>query len=295
MTEESRGLTIPIEAGEFETEEAEPLDAIEVRRFRGIAARLNYLSQDRPDIQFATKEVCRDMARPTVNSMKKLKRMARYLLEVPTGVIRLSSTIEDLSDLRVYVDSDWAGCKATRKSTSGGAMTWGGGLLKSWARTQGTQALSSGEAEFCAAIKGSAEAIGMQSILGDMGIRVRITIYTDSSAAKGTASRIGIGKVKHLDVGWLWIQESVRKGQILLRKIDGRTNPGDLMTKPKSAAEAIRLSELTGYSLVIREPRGQKEETFAGFLTRIMKGSVEDEVNKAGTRDWWIEKTMGAH
>ena len=40
LTEESCGLTIPIEAGEFETEEAEPLDATEIRRFRGIAARL---------------------------------------------------------------------------------------------------------------------------------------------------------------------------------------------------------------------------------------------------------------
>ena len=173
-------------------------------------------------------------------------------------------------------------------------MTWGGGLLKSWARTQGTQALSSGEAEFCAAIKGSAEAIGMQSILGDMGIQVSITIYTDSSAAKGTASRIGIGKVKHLDVGWLWIQESVRKGQLKLRKIDGRINPGDLMTKPKSAAEAIRLSELTSYSLVIRKARGAKEESFAGFLARIMKGSVDGEAGKDGTREWWIEKTVKA-
>ena len=134
----------------------------------------------------------------------------------------------------------------------------------------------------------------MQSILGDMGIRVNITIFTDSSAAKGTASRIGIGKVKHLDVGWLWIQESVRKGKIKLRKIDGRTNPGDLMTKPKSAAEAIRLSELTGYSRVIRKPRGQKEETFAGFLARIMKGSIDDEACKAGAREWWIERTMKA-
>ena len=128
-----------------------------------------------------------------------------------------------------------------------------------------------------------------------MGIRVRITMFTDSSAAKGTASRIGIWKVKHLDVGWLWIQESVRKGQIQLKKIDGRINPSDLMTKPKSAAEAIRLSELTGYSLVVRKPRGQKEETFAVFLARIMKGSIEDEGGKAGTRDWWIERAMRAH
>ena len=66
------------------------------------------------------------------------------------------------------------------------------------------------------------------------------------------------------------------------------------MTKPKSAAEAVRLSELTGYSLIIRKPRGQKEETFSGFLVRIMKGSIGEEASKAGTRDWWIEKTMRA-
>ena len=62
------------------------------------------------------------------------------------------------------------------------------------------------------------------------------------------------------------------------------------MTKPKSAAEAVRLSELTGYSLFVRNPRGQKEEAFAGFLGRIMKGSVEAEMNKVETREWWNEK-----
>ena len=34
-------------------------------RFRAIAARLNKLSLDRCDIQFATKEICREMAKPT--------------------------------------------------------------------------------------------------------------------------------------------------------------------------------------------------------------------------------------
>ena len=66
------------------------------------------------------------------------------------------------------------------------------------------------------------------------------------------------------------------------------------MTKPKSAAEAIRLSELTSYSLVIRKARGAKEETFAGFLARIMKGSIDGEAGKDGTREWWIERTVKA-
>ena len=93
-------------------------------------------------------------------------------------------------------------------------MAWGGGLLKSWSRTQGSKALSSGEAEFYAEIKGVAESLGMQSLLADLGVTVTIEVITDSSAALGTASRIGIGKIKHLDVGWLWIQDLVKQGKI---------------------------------------------------------------------------------
>ena len=113
--------------------------------------------------------------------------------------------------------------------------------------------MSSGEAEFYALLKGAAEALGMKSLLAHLGLTVKIEIITDSTAAKGTASRIGIGKIKHLDVGWLWIQELVKRGQVVLGKINGKVNPGDLMTKPKSAAEAARLTEAVGYELVIRD------------------------------------------
>ena len=38
---------------------------------------------DRPDIQYATKEVCRSMSSPTKGDKKKLKRLARYLVDKP--------------------------------------------------------------------------------------------------------------------------------------------------------------------------------------------------------------------
>ena len=41
------------------------IEGADATRFRGVAARCNYLSFDRPDIQYATKEVCREMAKPT--------------------------------------------------------------------------------------------------------------------------------------------------------------------------------------------------------------------------------------
>ena len=43
-------------------------------------ARPNYLAADRPDLMFATKEVCRGMAKPTHQVWHKLKILGRYLV-----------------------------------------------------------------------------------------------------------------------------------------------------------------------------------------------------------------------
>ena len=49
------------------------VDKGEERGYRGVAARTNYLAADRPDIQYAAKEVCREMARPRRGAWKRLK------------------------------------------------------------------------------------------------------------------------------------------------------------------------------------------------------------------------------
>ena len=48
--------------------------------FRGLAARINYLSQDRMDLQFANKAVSKFMSAPTDLGWKILKRVGRYLV-----------------------------------------------------------------------------------------------------------------------------------------------------------------------------------------------------------------------
>jgi hypothetical protein len=287
----SRGITIPVDKeATAEVGDDEPLTGEDVTRFRGLAARANYLGLDRCDIQFATKEICRCMSKPTKGGMTKMKRLARYLLETPVGIMRYSAARDDLERILVYVDSDWAGCKSTRKSTSGGAITWGGGLLKSWSRTQGCVSLSSGEAEFYAAIKGGAEGIGVRSLLADMGQEVKVEIHQDSTAAKGMASRLGVGKVKHLDVGWLWIQEAVRKGDLVLEKICGKINPADMLTKPKSVAEMIRLTDALWYDIKVRRQRAEDERRdggFTGFVRRMLRGADKDGDDRAETMLWW--------
>ena len=144
--------------------------------------------------------------------------------------------------------------------------------------------MSSGEAEFYAAIKGGAEGIGVRSLLADLGQEVKVEIHQDSTAAKGVASRLGVGKVKQLQVGWLWIHEAVRNGDLMLVKICGKVKPADVLTKPKSLAEMVRLTDALWYEIRVRRQRPEdkmREGGFAGFVTRLMRDADTDEDDKA--------------
>ena len=114
---------------------------------------------------------------------------------------------DDPEELVTYVDSDWAGDRATRKSTSGGMVFRGHHLIKSWSSNQQIVALSSGEAELYALTKGAAQTLGIVSMARDMGDSLRAVVRSDSSAALAISQRVGLGKVRHLEVQYLWIQE----------------------------------------------------------------------------------------
>ena len=57
------------------------------------------------------------------------------------------------------------------------------------------------------------------------------TLKTDSSAAKGIANRTGLGKVRHVEVARLWLQDKVRNSEINAVKVKGTENIADAWTK----------------------------------------------------------------
>jgi hypothetical protein len=69
-----------------EEEKSEELFGAEATRFRAVAARANYLAADRPDIQYAVKEICSKMAKPARGDWQKLIRLGRYLKGSPRCV-----------------------------------------------------------------------------------------------------------------------------------------------------------------------------------------------------------------
>ena len=134
----------------------------EATQYRALAARANYLSKDRVDIQLAAKEACRGLSKPKRKDNRKLKRFARYLIQHPRRIYEFIPKPRDDDDddddharSDVYTDSDWAGRKESRKRTSGGVVIFEGSVVKTWSSTQANVAQSSGEGEYYAFVKRS--------------------------------------------------------------------------------------------------------------------------------------------
>jgi len=94
-------------------------------------------------------------------------------------------------------------------------------------------------------VRAASEALGMQSIMRDMGWDAKIRLLVDSSAAKSIASRTGLGKLRHLGIQFLWLQEAVRRKKVVLSKVRGDINPADVLTKPKSLDDMKQLLDFS--------------------------------------------------
>ena len=83
----------------------------------------------------------------------------------------------------------------------------GSHVVRTCSKTQNTIAQSSAESELLAIVRAATEALGMISLAADLGIVLAARIHVDASAALGILERRGVGRVRHLDVGALWLQE----------------------------------------------------------------------------------------
>ena len=87
-------------------------------------------------------------------------------------------------------------------------------------------------------MKGATNALGISGVLKDLGINLAAAVSTDSSAAKGIANRRGLGKLRHIELSELWVQDQTARGRITIYKINGSENSSDSLTK-HSTSERI--------------------------------------------------------
>ena len=248
FNERSKGVVTPGVKIPVTAENSELLGPDEAASFRSNCMRLGYLCLDRVDIQYCGKECARGMSAPTVRHLEILKRCVRYLINHP-NLKYVYRRQRMPTEFTIYSDTDWAGCPLTRKSTSGTIVLFGSHIIYTQSSTQAPIALSSGEAEFYGCVKAASRALGIRQLGVDLGIFVvqggpayvptskpnlvplPVRLYTDSTSALGTACKRGAGKIRHIEIGSLWLQQVVAEKKIAIAKIDGKKNPPDILTK----------------------------------------------------------------
>jgi len=160
----------------------------------------------------------------------------------------------------VFSDCNWAGC-VSRKSTTSTCIFIGGNLFLSSCKRQMSVALSSCEAELLAASSSVIETMQVTSLVKfcmrdedrKNNEKVLTTLYVDSLIAKALMLRRGCGRLKHLDIRYLWLQSMVRQQLVFISKIGTKNNPADINTKPLSHNRRQYLMSLLGMSNGVEE------------------------------------------
>ena len=128
---------------------------------------------------------------------------------------------------------------------------------------------------------------------------------TDSAAAKSFVSRRGLGKMRHLEVRDLWLQEEVLRGSVRVEKIPGDRNPADLMTKflgwkeIEGRLEGLGIEVRPGWKE--REPRvggavesqPKRGKRQRGLMTGRWADELDDDVAEEGDLIEWCNEVFG--
>ena len=129
--------------------------------------------------------------------------------------------------------------------------------LKHSSNIQSTISLSTGESEYYALIKGGSVGLGLQSLLQDFGLSVRVVVESDSNAAKGTVNRQGLGKARHIQTRYLWIQERIARQDLKVLHVPGKRNRADVLTKSVPGVQMKSTMARMNYLYLTERSKGQ--------------------------------------
>ena len=218
---------------------------VDITLYRGMIGSLLYLTASRPDIMFATCLCARFQADPKESHLIAVKRIFRYLKGTPNlGIWYPKDTGFDLIG---YTDSDYAGCKIDRKSTSGSCQFLGRRLVSWFSKKQHSVSTLTAEAEYIAAGSCCAQLPWMRNQLKDYGIDLdHIPIFCDNTSAIAISNNpVQHSRTKHIDIRYHFIREHIMNGTVELQYVPTADQIADIFTKPLDEATFNKLvSEL---------------------------------------------------
>ncbi|KXJ79475.1 hypothetical protein RP20_CCG000827 [Aedes albopictus] len=213
--------------------------------FQSLVGALLYIAVNtRPDIAISASILGRKVSRPTEADWTEAKRTLRYLKSTATLSLRLGSS----GPLEAYVDADWAGDKADRKSNTGFVFSLGGSV--SWAaRKQPCVTLSSTEAEYVALSEASRELMWLLKLLKDVGEEVPapVIIHEDNQSCIAMLKSNGDSKrTKHIDTRFNFVKELCSNGVMNVRYCPSEEMVADGLTKPLARVKMEKMRQRIG-------------------------------------------------
>jgi hypothetical protein len=237
---ECNSISTPAEVGLLHVDRSAPLDQEEQRfmadkPYRALVGSLLYLLFTRPDIAFAVGQLSRFLANPNRKCWVAALRVLRYLKG--TSSLKLTYEREEEKELSIvgFSDADFAGCKTTRRSTTGFVFIVCGAAITFKSKLQKSVALSTCEAELVAFAAATQEAIWIRRTFNNLGRPPRdaTVIYEDNSAALSLMSdhRFSV-RTKHVDIKAFFIHEHIEEEEVAPTAVRSTDNVSDIFTKP---------------------------------------------------------------
>ena len=220
-----------------------PLHDLQANEFRSLVGIAMYVSQERFDVQFATKNLASSLKSPTQKAWQDLGRLIGYMKFSENFALKMKRTTkgcsffesnnqvdsrERLNCVETFSDSDWSG-----KSTSAAVHCVNGIVVWSTSRTQKCISLSSTESEWYAATSGACDGLYLHHVISFLcdGEMKCLTLHTDNSAVRMLSKKLGAGRLRHIRGRLLWLQQKVADGELDIRQVRTAMNVSDVNTK----------------------------------------------------------------
>lgn len=278
----TRDASTPATSYLFKTRDSPKLNESRADNFHSVTAALLFVSRrSRLDIQTAVAFLCTRVASPDEDDWIKLKRVLQYL----RGTIDLVLTLgaDDLLNMKSWVDVSY-GVHDDCKSHTGGAVSWGWGVLLTKCQKQKLNTKSSTEGEIVGVSDFMPNMIWGRMFLEEQGfVLIKNTLYQDNQSAMkiiANGKRSSGQKTKHMDNRYFWIKDRLESENIEVVYCPTEKMIADFFTKPLQGNLFRKFRDVVlGYkhisSLDVEdnsEESSSQERVGKGFLRENNKG-----------------------
>jgi hypothetical protein len=226
-----KGASIPM-AATYQHEENEPKD--DRYPIREAIGALTYLANaTRPDIAYSVNIIARHMEKPTKRLWKAVQQIIKYL--TTTTSMGIHYTRKTNLSIVGYTDSDFAGCKTDRKSTTGWIYKIGENTVSWKSAKQRAVTISTTEAEYYAACDAAQESQLLVHLLSEFHLKPETspTLYQDNQGAlfieKNHSQK---PRTKHIDIKYHFIKELIQEKKLIVEYKQTSEMMADIFTKP---------------------------------------------------------------